>query len=236
MSPAPVIAIDRLVKDYHGLRPLRVQQLVVARGDRVALSGLDAAAAEVLVNLINGAILPDAGEVSVFGRATSAITNEKDWFASLDRFGVMTTRAVILEGSTVEQNLALPFTIEIDAIAAGIRERVDRLASEVDLPVDVRGRKAGDIGAAERARLHLGRALATDPEVLLLEHPTASLARETVPSFADVVLNAATRRDLTVLIITEDAAFADVVATTHYRLQGGTGALVNVRGWRRWFA
>ena len=78
-------------------------------------------------------------------------------------------------------------------------------------------------------------ALATDPDVLLLEHPTASLARAHVPAFAAVVAHVASARRLTALIITEDSEFADAVATAHYRLQAGTGALVNARGWRRWF-
>jgi ABC-type transporter Mla maintaining outer membrane lipid asymmetry ATPase subunit MlaF len=235
VTSPPVIAIERLVKDYHGLRPLRVTQLTVARGDRVALSGLDATAAEVLVNLVNGAILPDEGEVRVFGRATSAITNETEWFASLDRFGVVTARAVMLEASTVRQNLALPFTIDLDELAPAVREKVERLGREGGVREDLFDVQLPELAPEDRARIHLARAVALDPEVLLLEHPTATVERPHVAAFAQAVAAVARTRRLTVLAITEDTEFADVVATTHYRLHGGTGALVNARGWRRWF-
>ena len=235
MSDA-VIAIDGLVKDYHGIRPLRMQQLRVDRGARVALSGLDATAAEVFVNLVNGAILPDAGEVRVFGRATTSIVNESEWFAWLDRFGIVTHRAVLLEASTVEQNLALPFTIDIDHLAPEQREVTARLANEVELDAGWLPQGVHAAPAAARMRIHLARALAVDPEVLLLEHPTGAMTREEVDAFAEVVARVADARVLTVLAISEDVAFATRVAGAHYRLQGGSGALVNARGWRRFLA
>lgn len=228
------IDLDGLVKDYRGLRPLRVSQLTIHAGQRVALSGLDATAAEVLVNLVNGAILPDEGQVRIFGERTNDIADETAWFASLDRFGLVTMRAVLLEGSTVRQNLALPFTIDIDTLDAETVRRTESLAAEVGLPRNMVDAPLGPLSTDWRMRVHLAKALAPEPQVLLLEHATAQMSRDAVPGFADVVREIATRRKLTVLAITEDPALADVVATAHFRVQGGTGALVNARGWRRW--
>ena len=95
---APVIEIESLLKDYKGLRPLRLTGLSVREGERVAVGGIDATAAEVLVNLINGAILPDTGHVRVFGEDTASIADEDAWLASLERFGIVTPRAVLLDG------------------------------------------------------------------------------------------------------------------------------------------
>ena len=80
-------------KDYRGLRPLRIAELRVAAGDHVAILGLDQASAEVFVNLATGATLPDAGDIRVFGRATSAIDDSADWLATVDRFGIVSERA-----------------------------------------------------------------------------------------------------------------------------------------------
>jgi ABC-type transporter Mla maintaining outer membrane lipid asymmetry ATPase subunit MlaF len=234
VTDAPAIDIEGLVKDYGGLRPLRLRRLTVARAERVALSGLDATAAEVLVNIVNGAILPDAGEVRVFGRPTSAIANEDEWFASLDRFGIVTPRAVLLEASSVQQNLALPFTIDIDRVPEAVQEKTRALAAEVGLAEANLPARVDAFGQDVRMRVHLARAMASDPEVLLLEHPTAPIARDEVPALAETIVQLAGRRALTILAVTEDGGFADVVATVHYRLQGGTGALVSARGWRRW--
>ena len=72
-------------KDYRGLRPLRIAELRVAAGDHVAILGFDQVSAEVFVNLATGATLPDAGEVSVFGRPTKAINDSTDcWPPSID--------------------------------------------------------------------------------------------------------------------------------------------------------
>ena len=95
------LEFDGVTKAYGGLRPLRVANLAVKVGERVALSGLDAAAAEVFVNLATGSGLPDQGEVRVMQQATSAIVDGDAWLASLDRFGIVSHRAVLLDNVSV---------------------------------------------------------------------------------------------------------------------------------------
>ena len=56
---ATAVEVSDLVKSYQGLRPLRLKRLVVREGERVAIAGLDATAAEVFTNLLNGGILGD---------------------------------------------------------------------------------------------------------------------------------------------------------------------------------
>src|SRR5450759_1230548 len=121
-------------KDYRGLRPLRIAELRVAAGDHVAILGFDQASAEVFVNLATGATLPDAGEVSIFGRPTKAINDSADWLATVDRFGIVSERAVLLDALTVIQNLAMPFTLEIEPPPDEVRVRAEALAHEVGLP------------------------------------------------------------------------------------------------------
>ena len=69
----PVVELANVSKNYHGLRPLRVAQLTVDAGEQVAILGIDQVAAEVFVNLITGATLPDSGGVKLFGRPTESI-------------------------------------------------------------------------------------------------------------------------------------------------------------------
>ena len=108
---AVVIEISGLRKQYGGLRPLRLDALVVGERERVSLAGIDAAAAEALTSLLTGAALPDEGVVRVLGESTAAIADEQAWLASLDRFGIISPRAVLLTHSTLAQNLAIPFTL-----------------------------------------------------------------------------------------------------------------------------
>jgi ABC-type lipoprotein export system ATPase subunit len=232
----PAIEIAGVVKDYRALRPLRIAALTVEEGDRVAIAGTDRNAAEVFVNLVNGALVPDAGVVRIFGRSTAEIVDGEAWLASLDAFGVVTERAVLLEGSTLAQNLALPLSLEIDPMPPALRQQVEALAAETDLPSERLDRPVGDAPPIVRLRAHLAKALANGPRVLLFEHPTASLAPEDARAFAETVRRVAEQRRLAVVALTEDGVFADLVATRAYRLNGATGALTSTRGWRRFLS
>jgi len=154
MTPeSPVVEMTAVVKNYSTLRPLRIASLSVARTERVAIGGIDAVGAEVFLNLVTGASLPDGGEIRVFGQSTAAVADGDEWLASLDRFGIVSERAVILEAATVAQNLALPFTLEIDPLTSETRARVRALAEECDIAPAWIERHAGDIPAEVRARI-----------------------------------------------------------------------------------
>jgi ABC-type lipoprotein export system ATPase subunit len=232
----PAIELDGVVKDYHALRPLRIASLSVEPGDRVALSGLDRAAAETFVNLVNGALVPDQGVVRVFGQSTADITDGQAWLASLDAFGVVTERAVLLEGSSLAQNLALPLSLEIDPMPPDLRRQVEALAAEVDLPAERLDRPVGDASPLIRLRAHFAKAIALGPKVLLFEHPTAALEPADARQFAETVRRVSEARTLAVIALTEDGVFADIVATRAYKVNGGTGALTSTRGWRRFLS
>jgi ABC-type transporter Mla maintaining outer membrane lipid asymmetry ATPase subunit MlaF len=171
-----LLQLSGVEKEYRALRPLRLERLEVTQGDQLAIVGLDRAAAEVFVNLVTGATLPDRGEVTAFGRLTSAIQDSRDWLTTLDRFGIVSERAALLESLSAAQNLAVPFSLEIEPPPQAVRVRVEALAGEVGLePID-RDRPMSDLGPTARLRVRFARALAFEPAVLLLEHPNVGLA------------------------------------------------------------
>jgi ABC-type transporter Mla maintaining outer membrane lipid asymmetry ATPase subunit MlaF len=232
----PAVELSGVIKDYRALRPLRVAALSVEPGERVALSGFDRAAAEIFVDLVNGALVPDQGVVRIFGHPTTDITDGREWLASLDAFGVVTERSVLLEGSTLAQNLAIPLSLEIDPMPPELRRQVEVLAAEVELPAERLDRPIGDAAPILRLRAHLAKAIALGPRVLLLEHPTASLEPAEARQFSETIRRVAEARHLALIALTEDGVFADIVATHAYRVNGGTGALTSTRGWRRFLS
>jgi ABC-type lipoprotein export system ATPase subunit len=233
----PLIEIAGVTKDYRALRPLRIQRLALHEGESIALLGFDAAMAEVLVNLITGAQLPDEGEVCVFGRPTTSITAVDDWVTELDRFGLISTRAVLVDQFTAEQNLALPLTLEIDPLTEAIRTEVVQLATEVGLSSDELALQTAALSPPAQLRLRVGRALALRPRVLLAEHPNAVLPREESSRFASHLARITEQRGIAALVMTADPAFARSVANRVLELQPATGALLEKRfGLRRWFS
>lgn len=230
-----VIRISKLQKNYGALRPLRILDLTVEAGERVALGGLDGPAAEMLVNLVTGATLPDEGAVLTFDSSTADIADGEAWLASLDRFGIVSPRAVLLEGSTVQQNLALPFTLELDPVPADVAAQVAALAAECGIGAEELPRPAGDLPAHLRARTHLARALALNPQVLLIEHPTAEVAEAERPALARDFAAALQGRGAAALILTLDVEFAGSAAHRSLTLQPATGALLPWKVKRGWF-
>jgi ABC-type ATPase involved in cell division len=233
----PVLQISGVQKRYQSLRPLRIQELTIAAAERVAVSGLDAGAAEVLVNLVTGASLPDEGEVRVLGHRTADIVNGDEWLTSLDRFGIVSPRGVLLEEKTIEQNLAIPLTLEIDPVPPDIAARVVELARRCGI-LDLTGgedglqRLTGEAAPAIRARIHLARAIALRPALLVLEHAGAELAADERLALADRIAEVVDAAGFAALVITKDDDFAKRAAHRALRLEAATGALKPIkRGW-----
>ena len=230
-----VIRVSKLQKNYGALRPLRIAELSVQAGERVAVGGLDGPAAEILVNLVTGATLPDEGTVEIFGLSTGAIIDADAWLASLDRFGIVSPRAVLLDGSTLQQNLALPFTLELEPVPPAVAAKVAALAAECGIGPEHLSRIGGELPAHLRARTHIARALALDPQVLLIEHPTAEVVEAERPALARDFAAALGARNAAALILTLDVGFAEAVAHRSLALQPATGALVPWKAKRGWF-
>jgi predicted ABC-type transport system involved in lysophospholipase L1 biosynthesis ATPase subunit len=221
----PLIDIDGLVKAF-APHPLRVRRLTMAAGDRCVLTGLDAAMAELFVHLVTGAAVPDEGTIVVDGHDTRRIATDAEWLRSLDRFGLVSDRAVLLDGLSIEANLALPLTVSIEPVVDPIRARVRGLATEVGLDVSRLTVKAATLSPVDRTRVHLARALAPGPRLLLLEHPTRTLEDpEDTRQFGLALRRAADTRGIGWLAVSNDRVFAAACGGRRLRLEPDTGDL-----------
>jgi ABC-type uncharacterized transport system ATPase subunit len=230
----PLIDVRGVTKNYGGLRPLRLAALTVAPGDRIAILGLDAPAAEILVTLLTGAALPDEGEIRLFGRATAAISDADDWMATLDRVGMVSPRAMLAEELTVAQGIAMAFTLSLDPIPGQVSADVARLARDAGLAAGDLGMRVSDAAPIVKARCRLARSLATSPDVLVLEHANALVA-DGAEAFGLEIAALAKTRGMAVLALTADETFAGAVADKVFALDAATGQLKPRGGWRRWF-
>jgi len=231
----PLIVVRGVRKNYGGLRPLRLAGLTVEAGDRVAITGLDAPAAENLVNLLTGATLPDEGEIRLFGRATTAISDADDWLTTLDRIGVVSPRAMLAGELTIAQGIAMAFTLSLDPIPDAVAADAARLAGAAGLGAADLPTRISDASPIVKARCRLARSLATAPEALVLEHANALLPDGAAAFGRDIAALAETR-GMAVLALTADESFASVVADTVFAFEAATGQLTARRRWRRWFS
>jgi ABC-type transporter Mla maintaining outer membrane lipid asymmetry ATPase subunit MlaF len=229
----PALTLAGIRKEYGGLRPLRILSLHVAPGEIVALAGLDAAAAEALTGLVTGAALPDEGDVVVAGVSTRTIDEPDAWLAFASCFGIVSGRVPLLGGFSVAQNMALPLTLDIDPLPGPVIAAIERLASEVNIGPASLAEPAGLAAPAVTFRLRLARAVALDPAILLVEHPTGGLSAGEVQTAALDLRRVARARRLTVVVVTDDRAFGRSVADRLLRHEPATGAVRREGRWRR---
>lgn len=238
MTSDALIRITGLLKSYPAPQPLRIADWSIGASDRVVLSGLDEGAAEMFVHLVTGAAVPDEGAVLVSGRDTRDISTDTEWLTSLDQFGIVTRRAVLLDTLSVAANLALPITLSIDPMPADVRGRVEQDARDVGLPPGVIDRPVNTLAEIDRLRLHLARAAANGPRLVLLEHPTAALEDPGESRrFGAIVRAFADTRGFGFIALSNDDSFAKATAAARLKLDGGSGNVSEVaKGWRSLFA
>ncbi|MBM3777903.1 MAG: ATP-binding cassette domain-containing protein [Acidimicrobiia bacterium] len=230
-----LFAVRAVSKAYGAPRPLRMTSFDLHEGESVALVGLDRPAAEVLVNLLTGTAVPDSGDVRAFGALTSEIADGDEWLRSLDRVGIFSERAVLLDDLSVRQNLAMPFTLDLDPVPPEAGAEVEALAREVSLTGDL-DRPVAALDGLARARVRLARAVALRPAVLFAEHPNALVSPEEATALADDLARAARARGAACLVLTMDRRFAEGAAERVLAWDGATGEVRPASGWRRWLA
>ncbi len=220
-----LLDISNLKKEYQGLRPLRIANLRVEPGQVMSIGGIDARAAEVLVHLITGATLPDEGDVTLFGQNTRAIADGKAWLQQLDAIGMISARGVLIEAFSVLQNIAMSYTLDVDPIDPRFVPQAGALAREVGIDADHFDAPAGKTAVDVQMRVHLARALALGPKILIAEHPSAALPRETVAAFGSDLADVAKTRGLALLAVTADDVLAKAIGGQRLELVASNGEL-----------
>jgi ABC-type methionine transport system ATPase subunit len=138
---------------------------------------------------------------------------------------------VLLDALTVVQNLAMPFTLEIEPPPEPVRARAEALAREVGLPETAWARPVAELDAAGWLRVRFGRAIALDPAILLLEHASATLRRDEVGPIGAQMRAVAAGRGIALVAVTADEPFAKAVADRVLTLEPASGRLTEPRRW-----
>jgi ABC-2 type transport system ATP-binding protein len=167
-TPIPDAAIDvaHLVKVYKRATAVNDISFKVARSSVTALLGGNGAGKTTTIGMIMGLVRPTSGTVDVLGHR---MPDESD--AVLGRMNFESPYIDMPMRLTVRQNLTVFGGLYA---VKDLRGRIDRLAADLDLK-EFLDRPSGSLSAGQKTRVLLAKALINDPELLLLDEPTASL-------------------------------------------------------------
>jgi branched-chain amino acid transport system ATP-binding protein len=191
----PLLRIEHVCKRFGGLLAVDDASLVAQAGRITALIGPNGAGKTTLFSIITGFLLPSAGRVFHRGMDITGVPPHR-----LARRGIARTFQIVqpFAGLTVHQNIAVGAHLTH-------RSRADALeaAAEVARTLGLRDlldRPAASLTVAGRKRLELARALATGPELLLLDEVLAGLNPAEVSAMVPVI-RALVDRGITILMI-----------------------------------
>lgn len=187
----PAVTVDQLVKIYRGGTAVDGISFSLAPGTITGLLGGNGAGKTTTIAMIMGLVSPTSGSIKVLGAEMPA-----QRYRVLHRMNFESPYVEMPMRLTVRQNLTVFGMIYGVPDVSG---RVDTLASELDL-VDLLDRPAGKLSAGQKTRVSLAKALLNNPDVLLLDEPTASLDPDTADWVRSRLERYRTERHATVLL------------------------------------
>lgn len=207
--------------------------LSVKRGETFALAGGIGCGKSVLLREIIMLHRPDAGEIRVFGQDLRQV-DEDAALALRRRWGVMFQRGGLFSSLTVAENVALPLREHTDLSDALIAEIAAFKIALTGLAASAGGKYPDELSGGMRKRASLARAIALDPELLLLDEPTTGLDPLSAAEIDELVRHLKQALGLTVVMVTHDLDLlwhlADRVAILGYGPLLGLGSMAELAG------
>ena len=194
-----IYQLTHIKKSYGDATVLDIPQLALVRGQTCALVGPNGSGKTTLLKLLALIERPTAGEI-IFDSAL--MWNGTASHTLLARRVTMVTQPPFLFNRSVGYNIA--YGMKLRGIPRKrIRERTENVLEMVGLE-DFRKRDARKLSSGEQQRVCLARALALDPEVLLLDEPTASIDRKHAEKVESIIERVASGQKMTVIFSTHN--------------------------------
>jgi phospholipid/cholesterol/gamma-HCH transport system ATP-binding protein len=213
-----VVSVRGVTVRFGGIVALDDVSLDVRSGQTVVVIGPSGSGKSVLLGVMVGLRAPDSGEVSVFG-TDMARSGERALYAARRRLGMLFSEGALFDSWTARENVELPLAhhtrMSEEERAAVAREKLARVR------LDGLGERAiSALSGGQRRRVALARALALDPELLLLDEPTRGLDPLTTAAIDDL-LRELTAGPRTAIVVTHDMASCLEIADEVVVMDGG---------------
>ncbi len=206
--------IEAITAGYGDVTVLRDVSLSIDAGQIVALIGANGAGKTTTLRVVSGLIRPSVGRVTFDGQAIHSWGTDRIVGAGLVQ---------VPEGRHLFTQMTVLENLELGAFRRGRRGRGDRLSQVLELfprLAERRGQIAGTLSGGEQQMLAIGRALMTQPRLLMLDEPSLGLAPMIVRDIFNIVREI---RDAgtTVLIVEQNAVQTLAMADRGYVLENG---------------
>ncbi|ANQ84880.1 ABC transporter ATP-binding protein [Azoarcus olearius] len=211
-AAAPVVALDGVTTRFGDNLVHDGVDLAIEAGQIVALVGGSGSGKTTLLHHLIGLTRPQAGEVRLFGEPVLS-GSVREQIERRRRFGVLFQHGALFSALSVGENIAFPLKELGIATSDEIRSLVALKLEMVEMePAHARLMPA-ELSGGMIKRAALARALALEPELLLLDEPTAGLDPDRSAAFVELVRALHRQLGLTVVLVTHDLDTLAALAT-----------------------
>ena len=217
---APVVIVEDLRKTFGSHNVLNEINLSVNRGQTLAVLGRSGTGKSVLLRLIIGLETPDSGSIRIHGQNIVGLALDR-MGEIRKKMGFLFQHAALYDSLTVAENVAFPLVHHRKDMSGSERgDRVKELLAEVGMECNL-AKMPSDISGGMQKRVGLARALALEPEILLLDEPTAGLDPISSGEIDDLILKLQLERQMASIVVTHDLHSAKTIANSLALLDQG---------------
>ena len=208
---SPLLRVQGVSVRFGGIVALDGVSFDVARGDICALIGPNGAGKTTLFNCMSRLYPYQAGDIQFEGRSLTNVPQHRiaglglgRTFQNLAMFRTLTVTDNVMVGAHARSSAGfVASALRLPSVAAEerrLREQAFAIMDELQLTPHA-GRPAGDLPFAIQKRVELARALAAQPQLLMLDEPAAGLNHEELHALTELVRDIRQRRGITVLLV-----------------------------------